>query len=609
MTGGSSGGSGAAVSSYVAALAITEDTEGSTNTPAVRNHLFGYDPPKFHYPNGGNPSLAYRNDQLGLNARSIDDIIAFDVAVLGTDDAHAAAKAYVDGLANSDITLGCSLVYYAYENVTAAIRAKYDEAGKVLKDAGFSFVESCQDTNPMEAVPDPEGTKGPYAVWYEELANFISVVLGEPDLNPWEVLLNGFYDFGTTLSAGWMYNSQSGSGCDLISGNTGEARSLFLGPVPANRSVVYNKYFDDNGVDLLMGPGQLCDKVLWSEDMGANGGCDGGRFPSACMWNCHTQGVLGSRDKTFTKAKFVVPIGLTDVGEPLSIQFMSRSGPRDPTVPASEWVFDQEGPKTWNLEELYMVKRISDTLAAAGLGRADAPINNDLPGIAAPVCSTGLSCSECPGCKGFATCAEQTVELPPKSDFWPPADILQRPYGPGPVIAADLAAELEWFQKIVLDVLPSTTKQADTEYALTNMEDLLVKMSLTEWQAARAAGTSTCVEIATAVTKRAKYLQEVQKMNSFMYWDSFDWIKVVLDQAKALDAAATAQGVDAIAPLYCYPVPLKGTMATKDFPSSLGFAALHDKIALMDADLVTLIKEANGVLFGKTNVPELAHSW
>lgn len=103
MTGGSSGGSGAAVAAYTATIAITEDTMGSTNTPAARNHLFGYDPPKFHYPNQGNHSLTVRNDQLGVNARNIDDIIAFDVAVLGTAQARAEAKAYVDSLTKSDI--------------------------------------------------------------------------------------------------------------------------------------------------------------------------------------------------------------------------------------------------------------------------------------------------------------------------------------------------------------------------------------------------------------------------------------------------------------------------------------------------------------------------
>jgi len=98
MTGSSSGGSAAAVAAYTATIAVTEDTGGSTNTPATRNHLFGYDPPKFHYPNAGNPSITVRNDQLGVNARSIDDIIAFDKAVLGTQAEHATAEAFVAGL-------------------------------------------------------------------------------------------------------------------------------------------------------------------------------------------------------------------------------------------------------------------------------------------------------------------------------------------------------------------------------------------------------------------------------------------------------------------------------------------------------------------------------
>lgn len=371
MSGGSSGGSGAAVAAYTAALAITEDTEGSTNTPAVRNHLFGYDPPKFHYPNGGNPSLSVRNDQLGLNARSIDDIIAFDRAVLQMGEAHTNAEAYVTSLENSDITIGCSFVYYdSYKSMTEAIEKKYDEAEKVLKDAGFKFVDECQKTNPMEAVPDLGNS---YSVWYAELATYISEMLGS-DINPWDVLLNGFYDFGTTLSAGWMYANE-GSGCGTINGDTAELRELYSGPIPANRSDAYNTYFDKYSVDLMMGPTQYCDKVLWTEDMGANGGCDGGKYPAACMYNCHSMGVIGSRDKTFTKAKFVVPIGLTDLGEPFSLHFMSRSGPYFNKTSASEWVYDEEGPTAWNLEELYMIKRIAGVLESAGLKRADATMN------------------------------------------------------------------------------------------------------------------------------------------------------------------------------------------------------------------------------------------
>lgn len=183
-------------------------------------------------------------------------------------------------------------------------------------------------------------------------------------------------------------------------------------------------------------------------------------------------------------------------------------------------------------------------------------------------------------------------------------------------------AELEWFTKTVLDPLPSSLKQPNTKYALTEDEELLILMSLPAWQKARKNKDYTCLEMATALTKRAMYLQDIQKMNHFMYWKEFenditaleksaifDWVAVVRKQAADLDAKAEAEGVEALAPLYCYPVPLKGTMVTKDFPSSAGFAALQDKFGIIDADLVKLIKDANGVLFGKTNVPELAHSW
>lgn len=228
-----------------------------------------------------------------------------------------------------------------------------------------------------------------------------------------------------------------------------------------------------------------------------------------------------------------------------------------------------------------------------------------------------LTCSTCPDCM-TATCAAEIVPLPTKSDFWPPADILKKNTGPDP-IPGDLAAELAWFEETVLSALPSSVKQPDTKYALTDTEEMLLKMSLPEWQEARAAETYTCKEMATAVTKRAMYLQDIQKMNHFMYWnnamfeqedssiDDFHWVDVVLDQAADLDSKAEADGVETIAPLYCYPVPLKGTMVTKKFPSSAGFAVLQDKFGVIDAALVTLIANANGVLFGKTNVPELAH--
>ena len=103
-------------------------------------------------------------------------------------------------------------------------------------------------------------------------------------------------------------------------------------------------------------------------------GCDGGVFRGKCL-QLLTRGVTGDYDKSFNPAKFVVPAGLTPLGEPFALHFMARAGPRNPSVASSEWVSDEVGPAGWGLEELYMVKRISDALAASGMGRAEAPLN------------------------------------------------------------------------------------------------------------------------------------------------------------------------------------------------------------------------------------------
>jgi len=110
----------------------------------------------------------------------------------------------------------------------------------------------------------------------------------------------------------------------------------------------------------------------------------------------------------------------------------------------------------------------------------------------------------------------------------------------------------------VLGKYPKMIKQSDTKYALSDKEVTLLKMGLTEWMDARAAGKYTCVDIANAMIKRALYLQEVQHMNQFMYWGTFDWIKVVLKQAQKLDSRAASKGTSSIAPMYCYPIPVSG---------------------------------------------------
>ena len=47
------------------------------------NGIFGFDPARNHYPNDGNTSISYTCDQIGVVARSLDDIIEYDKAIMG----------------------------------------------------------------------------------------------------------------------------------------------------------------------------------------------------------------------------------------------------------------------------------------------------------------------------------------------------------------------------------------------------------------------------------------------------------------------------------------------------------------------------------------------
>jgi len=216
----------------------------------------------------------------------------------------------------------------------------------------------------------------PYSILHDELIYHIKNNLGV-NISSFEAMLNGYYGFSRTQQV-TRTPFADGKGCNSWNVNQ-TVIDDYLGRVPAEMSDVYNQYFDTYGVDLMMGPADYCEKVTWSDDI--QGTCDGGNpifkpsLTAACHNMCHSVGVGGGADKMFTKAKFVVPIGLTDTGSYFSLFFMSRAGPKNPTVPASQWVYDEEGPKTWNLEEMYIVKRLYNILSAAGMKRADAPLN------------------------------------------------------------------------------------------------------------------------------------------------------------------------------------------------------------------------------------------
>ena len=86
VPGGSSGGSAAAVAAGIAPLAIGADTLGSIRIPASFCGVSGFRPTLNRYPNSGAFALTKdRLDQLGPLARTVRDVVLFDVAVTAED--------------------------------------------------------------------------------------------------------------------------------------------------------------------------------------------------------------------------------------------------------------------------------------------------------------------------------------------------------------------------------------------------------------------------------------------------------------------------------------------------------------------------------------------
>ena len=133
-TGGSSGGSGAAVAARIVPFAVAEDTGGSVRVPAAMNGVQGLRPTTGRWPIGGAMPIGF-SDTLGPIARSIRDIKLLD-SLCATDKPEN-----VPGDVDlKDIRLGYQKEWFL-QNLHPWVESNFDATLKRLSQAGAEIVE------------------------------------------------------------------------------------------------------------------------------------------------------------------------------------------------------------------------------------------------------------------------------------------------------------------------------------------------------------------------------------------------------------------------------------------------------------------------------------
>ena len=404
IPGGSSGGGGVAVAAHLAAVAVTEDTGGSTRLPAFFNGNFGYDPSRNHYPNAGNPGMTYTNDQIGLNARSLDDILIVDAALLDLQPEHAAAAAAMPppseircGLpqwpfVEFTVPAGCvdSMDVGSGLRVSDALEAKYLHCSQVLGRGGVAMVAS--------EWADVDATHSSGSGGQNKLNRLADILIGRVvNGKPLDTgLSNAVHSFSGQI-AEWVstYLEADVSLSAIIADThpcgaahnpasfmkrpmeTDETQFRYISALQAETIEVYNSLFDDYNLDVIMIPVVLGDACTY-EDM-AQDTCplkrravDGegwvdsiGSYWLSMYTNMNTL-------KNIPIPKLVVPTGLDDQGRPTAVQLWGRA------LPVAH-LYDDAFARTYDLEFLYTAKAMVGLIQAEpALARVEPALVADL---------------------------------------------------------------------------------------------------------------------------------------------------------------------------------------------------------------------------------------
>ncbi|MDX1556084.1 MAG: amidase family protein, partial [Xanthomonadales bacterium] len=133
-TGGSSGGSGAAVAARIVPFAVAEDTGGSVRIPAAINGVLGLRPTTGRWPLGGAVPIGF-SDTLGPIARTVADIRLLDT-LFATDGPHRATQP----LQISDLRIGYQTQDFL-TNVHPWVGDNFEKTAERLARAGATIIE------------------------------------------------------------------------------------------------------------------------------------------------------------------------------------------------------------------------------------------------------------------------------------------------------------------------------------------------------------------------------------------------------------------------------------------------------------------------------------
>ena len=133
IAGGSSGGTAAAIAARMAPLGVAADTSGSIRIPAALCGLFGFRPTTARYPTDGVIPIAPLFDQIGAQARCMDDLALFDAVMTG--DHRAIEPAPLAGL-----RLGIDRAFF-FTDLDPEVAQMVEAVMALLEAAGVVFVD------------------------------------------------------------------------------------------------------------------------------------------------------------------------------------------------------------------------------------------------------------------------------------------------------------------------------------------------------------------------------------------------------------------------------------------------------------------------------------